>query len=600
MKRADLQQRCKEIRKLTGRAIDCRLSDTHLREYIDAYEEQRSEATAESAPPHVATTANKLAQMDMSSLDDYCRANPTVCEDDDLWKELFSLVFPEVYEITRELTLPNLEKDTKRKWLPWRNLYYEFIAASANPDMLDLVDKILNNENIFHVPNYLKAQLAKRYDMLNYVLGIRNPRWRKELVFFQAPIATVIFADGKYVNENEAKDILNFAIEKDNIPIIEILLDRVPLPSLLAAAGAKKLPTIRYSVSNIEADKKTKAQLFIQFIQMERKDRDEIIRFLLQSPQFDEVVRLPSLITAAVKAAAGGAFGPLQLLLTDPRVGKEGLNQAFISAIENNSALVVDRLLSEFDIDTDLLNRGFIAGVEVSRNDEFKAVLDMLLRDPRFDVQQLLSQRPAGGRLPPLLSVAATGNNSDLVSYLLGLSQGGDVVGHALRAAVRAQAVEAAIVLLHDDRITTAALNSAAQQVFRHPTFGYSDRKASMLAELLLSDQRVDSATTEVLFFGALRWNVRKWIGPLLDSPLVTSDTIISALTQLRDDPRYPALDDTPRGPGIAGITFTDEERAMEELVRQLHQRNMKDALEFIANTPKLYQLAKKKELFDI
>lgn len=205
-----LRQRCKEIKKQTRKRFDCRASLEALREFVAEHESGLTVVTENLVgSKEITNIIQDVSRKSISELDEFCRDNEKLCTDDTFWRKLFRLQFPDVFPKVKPQLLPDreaLERRADRKWLPWRALYHEMIAVTSQPELLEVIESIINqSDEDSLIYNSAIQNLIANYEILNFFLMDLNPNY-KILLF----ATSKNYADPSLLHPKDMKKMLSF------------------------------------------------------------------------------------------------------------------------------------------------------------------------------------------------------------------------------------------------------------------------------------------------------------------------------------------------------------------------------------------------------
>lgn len=418
----------------------------------------------------------EMKVLDPIELQSYCSRKMDVSSREEVWKALLQDVFPEIHEMTTNITFPDFEKDERREtrnFLPMREIYTQMLAVSTNTSILTLVNSIINSESLTNIESETINEFCIYFQMLSFLLACNFNEWKcylverndilvqvlpftleemKEFLFLTDCDSFHLWKRYFSIDDPLHEDWYVFLLACQNgwIDAVRILLSdkRVdPTDNNNSAIGLACENGHVELVKLLYADSRVYSMITVNHLIRVAADKGhvEVVRFLLRDERFDHDIDHGAMIQ---KAAFDGQTEIVRLLLSDPRVNPaNGL--ALYWASTHGYADIVEILLK--DGRSDPSDGPLRRAVENAHTN----VIRVLLGDERVD--------PAANGNAAIREACRYGNVAT-VRILLSDERvnPADNNNAALRKACRYGNVATVRILLEDERVDPTANNNAA------------------------------------------------------------------------------------------------------------------------------------------
>lgn len=327
--------------------------------------------------------ANMIAEKSLEELEVFCSLHSDICCNDDLWKIAFELVFPSIFLICKDIPLPDLEErleSSKRTFMPWRDLYYDFLYICSDDTRRTHIEQILNGE--YARDDEINKDLSKSYLLVNYVLGWHNPMWCRWLISQQHPAALHLYCNGRIKVD---KEVIETTVRAGSTNLMRLLLPNHEilwghrLLYLAVSLGDIDMVALLLSDDYIKRDRRDIA-LMVAIAGGEHK----IIKRLLATSQID-TSQCPS---KAYLLATRGIINIRELMKSDTRFMHCNCN--YITNPVRTQIKIVTLLLKERYISSDWINLPFY--VSEGKEADFLELFDIVLSTTTFDLTEQLNE----------------------------------------------------------------------------------------------------------------------------------------------------------------------------------------------------------------
>lgn len=568
MRKVDLERRCKAISVKLGHRIDCFLPYNELKIIVEKYEK-------------ISEALSLISEMDLDALDEYCREND-VCQDDETWKVVYRQVFPDIYRISENIKFPLFEESEHRQFLPWKTLYYESLAMSSSPKLLSLVEDILNHHpSLFFLDEETRKELAKQYEVLNYILANNNFDWFEELLKLGSKVPNLMMNRS---GGHRWWGIVSSAILGGNLEFVKNVHKYVTIDNYEQVARQDNVELVKYLLPEDvmkELPRHIIKEILHSLAGHRGPNKIEILEYLLSSNKFSSYFTYNLDNYVDISSKNGDIDFTRAILRFSEEISEQYQSReevkkiALTNAVKFNHCGLVQVLLREFNISDTLFYD--VAALSVA-NEE---LISLFLNESRFDINKahkLIQAAAKKGRL--LLRIIDDFDNQ--INH--------NTFAVALGAALSASSVEILEILLFDPaHVNSSVLAEAASYIFKEQ----QDEELTFdKIRLVMSSKYISASTTASMLFSALKYGNEDFIYVSFGETEIdgidisfTEEEIIDVLHRLIKDKEYTASAAETNSIGDVLSLFTEK----------LYDVGFYNALHLIASEEKLNRLVNKK-----